>query len=136
MVLITCVDQKNGLGFNGRRQTSDSAVYADICKYAEDHFCGIDMASDTMLALENYLKLTGQEEHPLFTEPKEARFAELDDCKGLDDIYEMLILYRWDKTYPADIRLEIGMQNYALVEQHEMVGSSHKKIVREVYQHI
>ena len=136
MVLITCVDQKNGLGFNGRRQTSDSAVYADICKYAVDHFCGLEMAPVTLKAIMQYLSLNGDEEHPIVTEAKEARFAELDDCKGLDDIYDTLILYRWDKTYPADMFLEIGLQNYQLVESQELHGTSHEKIVKETYMHL
>ncbi|MBR3631345.1 MAG: hypothetical protein IKN55_12855 [Oscillospiraceae bacterium] len=136
MVLITCVDQKNGLSFNGRRQTSDSAVYADICNYAADHFCGIEMASSTMEAMSGYLRRIGSETNPAATEPKQARFAEMDDCQGLDTLYDTLILYRWDKTYPADTFLSIGLQHYRLIEKQEMTGSSHKTIVKEVYKHL
>ena len=32
MIVIVCVDQRNGLAFNGRRQSRDRMVAADILK--------------------------------------------------------------------------------------------------------
>ena len=49
---------------------------------------------------------------------------------------ESLILFRWDRVYPADTCLDIPLEEHGwrLVERSEFPGYSHEKIVQEVYQ--
>ena len=45
---------------------------------------------------------------------------------------QKIIVYRFDRTYPADVRLEIP-QSFSLTEYLDFPGFSHDKITREVY---
>ena len=49
---------------------------------------------------------------------------------------EKIIIFRWDRTYPADqyFDLPLGFAPWHLVESSEFVGHSHDLITMEVYQ--
>ena len=125
MTLFICVDDGLGLAFNGRRQSRDSIVCADIL-----NSCG-------ELTVSSYSA-------PLFDGAKvrvddklggEAVFAEREDAAELAGKAEKLVIYNWNRRYPADVRLpqraeELG---FSLAERAEFAGSSHEKIVKEIY---
>lgn len=46
---------------------------------------------------------------------------------------EGLIVYRWNRTYPADLFLTLPLEQWTLVRQEEFAGSSHQNITKEVY---
>ena len=54
--------------------------------------------------------------------------------KAWKDI-EKIILYRWNRKYPADFRFDINLEDseWKLAETREFTGSSHEKITEEVY---
>ncbi len=49
---------------------------------------------------------------------------------------EGLVLYRWNRRYPADVYLDIRPEppGWRLVSREEFSGSSHPRITKEVYQ--
>lgn len=51
------------------------------------------------------------------------------------DRIEGMILYRWDRVYPADLHLDVvpSLSVWHLVSAGELPGFSHKKIEKEVY---
>ena len=51
MIVIVCVDQRNGLGFNGRRQSRDRMVAADILKESAGRRLWMTVVRPTMLPL-------------------------------------------------------------------------------------
>ena len=51
MIVITCVDQKNGLAFNGRRQSRDRMVAADILRESAGRRLWMTVVRPTMLPL-------------------------------------------------------------------------------------
>ena len=46
---------------------------------------------------------------------------------------EGVILYRWNRTYPADLRLTLSLEGWSLERREIFAGSSHEKIIKEVY---
>ena len=50
------------------------------------------------------------------------------------DKIEQIILYKWNRKYPADFKLDLELRNWELIEVLEFVGSSHERITREIYQ--
>ena len=44
-----------------------------------------------------------------------------------------IIVYRWNRDYPADLFLDIDLKDWELAETAEFAGNSHEKITREVY---
>ena len=46
---------------------------------------------------------------------------------------EGLVLYRWNRRYPADLYCTLPLEDFVLEERREFAGSSHECITREVY---
>ena len=135
MVIIVCVDERRGMTFNGRRQSRDSKIYADIAE---------NMAEGSRLLADEYSK-------PLFSElaiNAEFRGDFLDVAEKGDVCFvekgallpyvkkaEKLIIYHWNRHYPSDTRLDIIPENigFSLVATKEFEGNSHEKITKEIY---
>ena len=132
MTLIVCLDNNNGMLFNKRRQSRDARVCerilqvtagrnlvmnaysaklfpAGACAVSEDLFANLDV--DTCV------------------------FAE---CEIPSDIFpkvQRLIVYRWNRTYPSDVKFR---QEAIIGQLHKMStvefqGNSHDVITEEVY---
>ncbi|MGN1140370.1 MAG: ribonuclease Z [Oliverpabstia sp.] len=46
---------------------------------------------------------------------------------------EKIILYRWNRKYPADQYFPIDLTEWVLSETKEFSGNSHEKITKEIY---
>ena len=125
MTLILWTGKNGEMMFNHRRCSRDRAVISDI----------LSMYSPADLCVSAYSA-------PLFDgarivcSPAEAKNSVLflEDLPLLPaiDQAQKLIIYRFDRTYPADVRLEIP-QGFSLTESFTFSGFSHDKITREVY---
>lgn len=134
MELVLCVDNRGGMCFHQRRQSQDRAVRADL----------LQMARGRVLRMSEYSRRQ-------FTEPDAVidaspdfleRAAEGDVCfveqppiSPWLDRAAALVLYRWNRVYPSDQRLDIVPEQvgFHLQEQLEFPGYSHKTITKEVY---
>ena len=135
MKIIVCVDDNNGMMFNNRRQSSDSILIQDIianldgsnlliAPYSEKLFENSDI--DTFF-ISDFILDEAEHDDFCFIENKSL-------AKHASNINE-LIIYRWNRNYPADTYLDIdpislGME---LIATSEFVGSSHEKITKELY---
>lgn len=122
MKLIVCVDRNNGLSFNHRRQSRDRVVTADILTYAP------------VQVREGSAKLFADspERIEICTDFSEDAvcFAER---LPLPAAPEELILYRWDRVYPADEFLPYRLSDWRLCSVTELSGYSHERIIKEIY---
>lgn len=128
MNLILCLDNKNGMMFNHRRQSRDSKVIADI----------LDSLNGNKLFINEYSKI-------LFESSDCSIIHSLGEV-GKDDFYfcednpiteilssaNTLTVYRWNRTYPSDVQLDMDLSVFELVSVSEFEGSSHH-ITKEVY---
>ncbi|MBP3870411.1 MAG: hypothetical protein J6E46_05510 [Faecalicoccus sp.] len=126
MIGIVCIDLRNGLSFNGRRTSRDRIVIEDILSYTEKR---------TIWALPYSI--------PLFPQGRVKEWNS--DSKAEDDDYffielempdlsfDQLVVYRWDKRYPYDEKVDLSA--YRFIVQKELEGNSHEVIMREVYEH-
>ena len=46
---------------------------------------------------------------------------------------EELILFRWNRVYPADLHCTLDLSVWKLTETEEFAGNSHEKITQERY---
>lgn len=126
MTLILWTGKNGEILFNRRRCSRDRAVIADIftmydpvelcvSTYSAHLFDGARVIFDPAEAKESVLFL---EDLPLVPALEQA---------------QKMIIYRFDRTYPADVRLEIP-KSFSLTESTEFPGFSHDKITREVYE--
>lgn len=131
MILIVCVDDAGGLGFNRRRQSQDRALRARMLRkwgrlWMNAYSAGQFAKEDPVTADEDFLEKSG---------PGDACFAEGPAAAEALDRAEKLVLYRWNRKYPADCHfpLDLEARGWRLEEAAEFAGSSHEKITEEVY---
>ena len=128
MTLYICLDDRNGLKFNKRRQSRDAALLEDIRSQLTGKLC-IDPYSE---------KLIQEAEIPYVLPPEtaDAFFAEDIPSEAILAQTEKIVIYRWNRHYPADVRWEpdLAAMGFALQETTEFPGTSHEKITREVYE--
>ena len=130
MTVIICMDNKNGMMSNNRRQSRDKFLIIDIMKMFPDKKISINSFSLNLFSdftdrikLEKFLLEKSNENDICFVE-------NIDISKYSDKITK-LIVYRWDREYPSDFKCKLDMSNYMLVSSVEFCGYSHKKITRE-----
>ena len=127
MTIYVCLDDRNGMLFNKRRQSRDIKVLEDIRKSAD--VLTIDPFSE---------KLIQEAEIPYVLAPEEISedahfFAEARDLSGLLPRASKLVIYRWNRHYPADVRFEGDLSAFRLESREEFPGKSHEIITKEVY---
>ena len=132
MKTIVCIDDKFGVSFDGKRQSRDRELIENLMGFTDGARVIISQKSASLF---------------------EGRQIEISDdpmgvagdgdfvfCEGesllpyLDKIDEMII-YKWNRTYPRDALLDLIPERcgFKLIDSCDFVGSSHKKITREVY---
>lgn len=147
MTIIACVDEKNGMMFHHRRQSRDSVVCRDIlweCSgkklylsaYSGKLFEAVsedreavnpeEVAEAEIQIAEDILNLAGEED---------ACFIEDTEITGFEGKIQKVILYKWNRRYPADKYFPIDLTDGAweLQRAEEFKGSSHERITKDVY---
>ena len=134
MKVIVCVDDNNGMMFNNRRQSRDRILIEDVvtnivggkllmAPYSEPLFkdSNVDICLSESLLDE--------------AAPEDLCFIEDKALLPYSDRIDELIIYRWNRTYPADMHLDIdpAALSMKLVSTTEFSGSSHEKITKELY---
>jgi len=132
--LYICADPGGGLRFNRRRQSRDSAVCADILRCADGM---------SLYMTESSRKLFQDPEEniicsslPQSEAPSGAHcFAECLPLSPYIENFETITIYRWNRAYPADERLDFNPaeMGYHLTKIAEFSGTSHEIITKEVY---
>lgn len=135
MKVIVCIDDCNGMLFNKRRQSRDRVLIADvvsnifggnllITKFSEKLFEEFEI--DSFFISEDILEEAEHEDYCFIEDKALAPYA---------DRIDELIIYRWNRKYPADTYLDIdpAALSLRLISTTEFAGSSHEKITKEVY---
>ena len=63
-------------------------------------------------------------------------FIEKENPGTVEEKIEKIILYRWNRVYPADVHFPIDFSGWKLVQAEEFAGSSHEKITEEIYERV
>lgn len=133
--MVSAADDRMGTGFNHRRQSRDKALRRDlICEaagapvwmnaYSLRQFKD-EAAQADLHGSENFLFDAGNGEFC---------FAENILVSAAENRAEKIILYRWNRIYPADIYFDMDLSSgWFLSESRDFAGKSHEKITKEVY---
>lgn len=136
MNLIACVDDRMGMMFHGRRQSRDRAVAADIRQMCGGTKLWIAPESEKLFGeecdgihiAEDFFTKAGQGEYCFVETWPEKLTAEF--C---GKSVEQVILYRWNRAYPADRHFPLDLGGWKLEKTEEFAGTSHDKITKEIY---
>lgn len=150
MRVILCADEKNGLMFNRRRQSQDRelrkrilSIIGDeklhVSAYSAGQFTESEWA-DKLVICEDPMTASAAPAAPAGPASAASKrvyyFAEGQPLLPAAEagIIEDVILYRWDKVYPADTWLDLPLTGaWHLAASTDFAGYSHEKITEEIY---
>ena len=148
MKIIVCVDNQNGMMFNHRRQSQDRALRKRILEltggkklwmnaYSQKQFLQVNGNMPKEQEQSGQLGQSGQiQADEAFLEkagPGEPCFVEDRSVAPFAGRVERVVLYRWDRAYPADLYWDLSLEGWTLARREEFPGSSHEIITKEVY---
>ena len=132
MILIACVDDRGGMLFNRRRQSQDRLLRQDLLEEAGGRPVWLNPyslkqfpdPSENLRCAEDFFRRAGEGELCFFEDTDPAPWLER---------AEGVILYHWNRRYPADLYFPLPLAGWTLVRREEFPGSSHERITKEVY---
>ena len=135
MKIIICIDERRGMLFNNRRQSKDRVLLEDVKNIVGAKRILCSPFSEKMLTEAGVLHIST---------PNFLDIASKDDFCFVEDVsivnyvnrIDTLIVYNWNRLYPADLRFEIipELCGFQKRDVFEFKGSSHEKITRELYE--
>ena len=131
ITVAVTVDDRMGIAFNKRRQSSDRILIGDLVNtvsgkiYVSEYSASLfkDHGDKAIVVTD-----------PLLECPDGGCcFIEKAHVGVHTNDVESVIVYRWNRHYPSDMMLDLDLNGYKLMESTEFVGSSHEKITKEIY---
>ncbi len=133
MILIVCLDDRNGMLFNHRRLSQDKILRQHILKLTDGHRLMMNSYSakqfespESITADESFMENAGNDDY-CFDEnvPVLPYIAKI----------QKMIIYRWNRKYPYDMQFDVPLTDGAwkLQTKVDFTGNSHPKITEEVY---
>ena len=131
MNIIVCLDDRNGMLFNHRRQSMDKEVRKRILTITENKTLWMNDYSakqfaeqvESITVAEDFLSRAGQDDYC---------FVENDPINAYIDKVQSIIVYRWNRTYPADTFFPKDCLSEK-ISTVDFSGNSHDRITEEVY---
>lgn len=134
MNLIICIEDRFGMAFNNRRLSMDKAVREKILEAAAGKTLWMSSYSRKQFEEEGEASVRTDDHFLEKAGDGEYCFAELEDVTPYKDRLEGIVLFRWNRRYPADLYFDPELlKPFQLVKTEEFPGSSHEKITMEVY---
>lgn len=129
MIVAVCIDDNSGMLFNCRRQSRDRELIKDFVKTAKENkilikpFSSILFENETITVDEKCLDNAGENDFCFIEDENIIPYA--------GKINE-LIVYKWNRVYPADVLFEMP-QDFVLQSSEDFSGFSHERITKEIY---
>lgn len=133
MTVILCVDDNMGMTFLGKRLSKDRELrkrIRELCGekkllmngYSAGQFDG----DGAVTVCESFLENGG-----------EGDICFVENCDIVPHIQKLsrLVVYKWNRVYPSDVRLTLPIEEsgFELVSVFDFKGYSHEKITETVY---
>lgn len=133
MNIILCIDDANGMMFNNRRQSRDKAVVEDIIAVLDGKTLFINKYSAPLFEGYN-VKLCIADDFCDKADCDDFCFVENIPLSSVKNDINSIIVYKWNRLYPADMQLDIELSKpWHIASTAEFKGNSHEKITKEVY---
>lgn len=128
ITVAICLDDNGGMMFNSRRQSRDRVLIGELCEsvkgkiYIHDYSRLLfDAYSEKVIISDNPLSECSDGDVCFIENLRLAPYAE-----EIDEI----ILYKWNRLYPSDMKFDLSFNDYRVIQKKEFVGSSHDKITK------
>lgn len=131
MHLILCIDEKDGLSFCGRRLSRDCRVIEHILSMTNGHSLWVHPYSSklfpahTVIVDEEFQNKAGKGDYC---------FSEITPVPVKNENLESVILYCWNRSYPATVKFDrTVLRPLRLTYTEEFPGNSHEIITMQRY---
>ena len=139
MIVIVCLDDRNGMLFHGRRQSRDRVVVEDMLKMCRGTRLWMNSYSARLLEEKRGEDVLVVQDDAYLTKVKKAEYClvEKEKMASWENQIELLIVYRWNRIYPSDFYFDLPLEDgkgWKKMKEEELIGYSHEKITKEYYQ--
>ena len=132
MILMACVDDNLGMAFNRRRQSQDRVLRRKLLDRAAGKPLWMSPYSARQFEpLPNNIQVA--EDFGARAGAGEYCLTELQPPGAWLDRLEGVVLYRWNRRYPSDVKFDLPLEGFTLRARQDFAGYSHPKITEEVY---
>lgn len=131
MKIVCCIDNNYGMTFNNRRVSRDRNQISNLLELLNGEKIYINNFSKDIIDSENSIFVTLDELNNL--KDTDYFFDENILPSKLENLLSNIILYKWNRDYPSDLKFDIDLSKWNLVESIDFKGFSHDKITREIY---
>ena len=128
--IIACVDDNFGMLFAKRRQSRDRNILKDIENITTEIWIS---PFSKQLFKDTSCKVKTDSDFLTNAKSGEFCFVEADCLLSHADKIEQLILYKWNRKYPADFYFALPLSEWKCIETTDFSGHSHEIITREIY---
>lgn len=126
MKVIVCVDDRMGMMFNKRRLSQDYLLIKDVLTLTNGHVWMNEYSS-------SLFQKEGIIDNDFLKKSDDYCFVENVDIKPYLYKIDELIIYYWNRKYPADMYFDVDLSEWKMLDHIEFKGNSHEKILRERY---
>lgn len=131
--IIVCVDDEYGMLFNSRRQSRDFVVIEKIIEILKGKVLWMSEYSFPLFEDCGYEFINIDEHFISKAAQKEYCFVENISIAPYENRIDSIILFRWNRRYPADLYFDVNLDSWHLIETTQLSGKSHETITMEVY---
>ena len=132
MTLVVCLDDQQGMMFNRRRQSRDRILIAELLAHVGERRLIISPYSAPLFPADAPNLTVANDPCAAADRDSFAFVEDTDPLSHWDEVTELLI-YRWNRIYPADRKFQGDLSGFRLTETTEFAGSSHDTITKEVW---
>ena len=135
MIAIVCLDDRNGMCFNGRRQSRDARLRREVLDMAGGSRLWMSPYSAEQFAPEGGGEIRVSESFLAEAGRGEFVFVEDRPLAPWEGELEKLVVFRWNRVYPGDRYFDLDLSDgrWRRAEAVDFPGSSHERIPMEVY---
>ena len=134
MKIFVCLDEKGGMLFNKRRQSSDRVVREDMLSTVGENSLYVNSYTAKQFTEEETERIIIDDECLINGKDSYIFVENITVSEYLSEIEE-IIVYRWKRKYPADFffDLDLTSADWELTLSEEFAGHSHEVIGKEIY---
>lgn len=139
MVVYITLDNNNGMMFNNRRQSQDRIMRENMLKHCSGARLWISQYSRMLFEQQENSEIPPNivvdDDFLNKAEPEDYCFVENDPLSSWIDRIDTLVIYKWNRDYPADLYFDFSIldSQWKKFSVNDFKGSSHNKIIREVW---
>lgn len=136
MHVMLCLDDKDGMLFHQRRQSQDRVLRRYMLDLCGTHGLWLNAYSAGQFAEQERARLRIDERFLSLAGEGDYCFVEDQQIEPFLGKIETVILFRWNRIYPADQYFDRSLLTcgWTLRETEDFSGFSHAKITKEVYE--